>query len=189
MARAEKARPVAVERKACGAVNWMHATRSVRGPAQPIPVRAVKMICSVAQPGRMKAKQIEAMNMMAKVAARGVSRKVLVKGVKKNAVLLTHVFAFCRVPCHGKRREDRCDLVRQLPDSNIPCVVFETDVQDELRCDSIDGGVVDPSLDSKGKSRQPEVWSSGEEDMGNDAVGSTFPFCTMSASDSEVKRG
>jgi len=73
MARAEKARPVAVERKAWGAVNWMHATRSVSGPAQPIPVKAVKMICSVAQPGRMNAKQIEAMNMMAKVAASGVS--------------------------------------------------------------------------------------------------------------------
>jgi len=106
MARAEKARPVAVERKAWGAVNWMHATRSVSGPAQPIPVKAVKMICSVAQPGRMNAKQIEAMNMMAKVAARGVSRGVLVEGVKKNVVLLTHVFELCRIPCYSQRCED-----------------------------------------------------------------------------------
>ena len=73
IALAEKARPVAVERKAWGAVNWMHATSSVSGPAQPIPVKAVKMICSVPQPGLMNAKHIDAMNMMAKVTASGVS--------------------------------------------------------------------------------------------------------------------
>ena len=115
--------------------------------------------------------------------------RVLVEGVKKNAKLLTHVFEFCRVPCHGKRCEDRCNLVRQLTDSNIPCVVFETDVENELWRNGIDGGVVDPSLDGKGESRQPEVGSSGEEDVCDDAVGSTLPFCTMSASESEVMRG
>ena len=73
MARAEKARPVAVDRKACGAVNWMQATRSVSGPEQPMPVKAVKMICSVPQLGLMKAKHMDAMNMMANVTARGVS--------------------------------------------------------------------------------------------------------------------
>ena len=59
------------------------------------------MICSVAQLGRMKAKQIEAMNIMAKVAARGVSKGMLVEGVKENAVLLTHIFELCRIPCHS----------------------------------------------------------------------------------------
>ena len=77
---------------------------------------------------------------------------VLVEGVKKNAMLLTHVFEFCRVPCHGKRCEDRCNFVRQLSNGNIPCVVFETDVQDELWCNGVDGRIIDPSLDSKGES-------------------------------------
>jgi len=188
MARAEKARPVAVERKACGAVNWMHATRSVRGPAQPIPVRAVKMICSVAQLGRMKAKQIEAMNIMAKVAARGVSGGMLVGRMNKDGMGLTHVFVSRCVPCHSKRCEDRRNLVRQLSDGNVPCVVFETDVQDELRCNGVDGGVVDPSLDSKGESRQPEIRSSGEEDVRDDAIRPALPFCTVSASYSESCR-
>lgn len=37
IARAEKARPVAVERYACGAVNCTRATISVRGPLWPSP--------------------------------------------------------------------------------------------------------------------------------------------------------
>ena len=37
IARAEKASPVAVERKACGEVNCTRATRSVRGPDWPMP--------------------------------------------------------------------------------------------------------------------------------------------------------
>lgn len=41
MARAEKARPVAVERKAWGAVNWTAATRRVRGPDWPMPAKRV----------------------------------------------------------------------------------------------------------------------------------------------------
>lgn len=36
-ALAENARPVAVERYACGAVNWTRATSKVRGPDWPIP--------------------------------------------------------------------------------------------------------------------------------------------------------
>ena len=72
MARAEKARPVAVERKACGAVNWMHATSNVSGPAQPMPVNAVKIICSVPQLGRINAKHMDAINIIAKVTASGV---------------------------------------------------------------------------------------------------------------------
>jgi hypothetical protein len=77
IARAEKARPVAVERNAWGAVNWMQATSKVSGPAQPIPVRAVKMSWFVPQEGRMKAKHIEAMNIMPKVNTRGVSSSLL----------------------------------------------------------------------------------------------------------------
>ena len=42
IARAEKANPVAVERKACGAVNWTRATRRVRGPDWPMP--AIKRV-------------------------------------------------------------------------------------------------------------------------------------------------
>jgi len=61
----------------------------------------VKMICSVAQPGRMKAKQIEAMNMMAKVAARGVSGGMLVGVIVKKELYLTHVFELCRIPRHS----------------------------------------------------------------------------------------
>jgi hypothetical protein len=38
-----------------------------------MPVKAVKMICSVPQLGLMKAKHIDAMNMMANVTASGVS--------------------------------------------------------------------------------------------------------------------
>ena len=38
-----------------------------------MPVKAVKMICSVPQLGLMKAKHMDAMNMMANVTARGVS--------------------------------------------------------------------------------------------------------------------
>ena len=83
IARAEKARPVAVERNAWGAVNWTHATSSVRGPAQPIPVSAVKMIWLVPQPGLMKAKQMDAMNMMAKVTARGDSRWMVNEAIKR----------------------------------------------------------------------------------------------------------
>ena len=37
IARAEKARPVAVDRYACGAVNWTSATIRVRGPLWPSP--------------------------------------------------------------------------------------------------------------------------------------------------------
>ena len=37
IARAEKASPVAVERYACGAVNWTSATMSVKGPLWPSP--------------------------------------------------------------------------------------------------------------------------------------------------------
>lgn len=73
IARAENARPVAVERNACGAVNWTHATSRVSGPAQPMPVKAVKMIWAVPQLGRIKAKQIAAMNTMANVTTSGVS--------------------------------------------------------------------------------------------------------------------
>jgi hypothetical protein len=79
IARAEKARPVAVERKAWGAVNWTHATSRVSGPAQPMPVRAVKMIWGVPQLGWMKAKHIVAMNIIEKVTTSGVSAK-LVRG-------------------------------------------------------------------------------------------------------------
>jgi hypothetical protein len=45
----------------------------VSGPEHPMPVKAVKMICSVPQLGLMKAKHMDAMNMMANVTARGVS--------------------------------------------------------------------------------------------------------------------
>ena len=38
-----------------------------------MPVKAVKIICSVPQLGLMKAKHMDAMNMMANVTARGVS--------------------------------------------------------------------------------------------------------------------
>lgn len=44
IARAEKARPVAVERKAWGAENCTQATKRVNGPAVPIPVRTVNAI-------------------------------------------------------------------------------------------------------------------------------------------------
>ena len=73
MARAEKARPVAVERKAWGAVYWIHATRRVKGPAQPMPVRAVKTIWRVPHVGFIKAKQMDAISIIVKVTAKGVS--------------------------------------------------------------------------------------------------------------------
>ena len=41
IARAEKARPVAVERKVCGEVNCTRATRRVRGPDWPIPAAEI----------------------------------------------------------------------------------------------------------------------------------------------------
>jgi len=125
---------------------------------------------------------------MAKVAARGVSGGMLVGRMNKDGMGLTHVFVSRCVPCHSKRCEDRRNLVRQLSDGNVPCVVFETDVQDELRCNGVDGGVVDPSLDSKGESRQPEIRSSGEEDVRDDAIRPALPFCTVSASYSESCR-
>lgn len=42
--RVEKARPVAVERKVWGAVNWTRATRRVKGPDWSMPERMLKSI-------------------------------------------------------------------------------------------------------------------------------------------------
>lgn len=54
IALALKPRPVAVLRYACGAVNWMSATRRVRGPDCPIPARTFKPICAWFQVGVMQ---------------------------------------------------------------------------------------------------------------------------------------
>ncbi|RYP46261.1 hypothetical protein DL769_011406 [Monosporascus sp. CRB-8-3] len=52
-ARAENARPVAVDRYACGAVNCAHATSSVRGPDCPIPASTLSPIWAASQEGWM----------------------------------------------------------------------------------------------------------------------------------------
>jgi hypothetical protein len=51
MARAEKARPVAVERKAWGAVYWMTAGKRVKGPAWPMPAKTFIAIWPLSREG------------------------------------------------------------------------------------------------------------------------------------------
>lgn len=198
MARAEKARPVAVERKACGAVNCTHSTSRVSGPAQPI--RAVKMACGVPQSGRINAKQTTAMNVMANVTTSGVS---IVRSVKEFENIRPykgerkHILKSlsCRPlrDCH--RGEDRCDLVGKLSNRDLPRVVFETKIEYDLWGDGIDCRVVNPSvwcvryedeervlsmmnlpLDSECECGEPEIRACCEEDVSNDAVCASFPF-------------
>jgi hypothetical protein len=55
MARAEKASPVAVERKACGAVYWIAAGRRVSGPAWPMPPKTLMAIWPLSKEGLTQA--------------------------------------------------------------------------------------------------------------------------------------
>lgn len=68
-----------------------------------------------------------------------------------------------------------------MADGYGPGVVFKSDVENELGCHSVNGRVVDPAFDGEGKGGKPEVGARGKEDMGDDAVASSFPFWDWSA--------
>jgi hypothetical protein len=57
-----------------------------------------------------------------------------------------------------------------LANSDIPRIILEPNVENELWCNGIDGGVVDPPLDSEGKRGKPKVWSGGKEDVRDNAI-------------------
>ncbi len=53
--------------------------------------------------------------------------------------------------------EQSHEVVRQLPDRDFPGIGLESEVEDDLGRDAVDGAVEQPALDGKGKDRQGEV--------------------------------
>ena len=94
----------------------------------------------------------------------------------------------------GNAEEQDCNVIRQLPDRDAPGVVLETEIQRYLRHYAVHGAVEDPSaycellgfwvkdasgygpFDSERKDGKRKVRTVLEEDMGHEAVASTFPF-------------
>jgi hypothetical protein len=88
--------------------------------------------------------------MTEKVATRGVSvSSKLIRCVCFRAVEgwggRTEIFVLCCIPRNDCYNKYEGNLVHQLADGNVPRVVFEAEVEDDLRCDGVDGGVVNPS--------------------------------------------
>jgi hypothetical protein len=58
----------------------------------------------------------------------------------------------------------------------VPGVTLEPEIQDDLWCDRVDGGIEDPSFNPERKSREEEVGTILEEDMRDNTVTSPFPL-------------
>ena len=65
----------------------------------------------------------------------------------------------------------------ELADGDVPRRRLEAEVEDYLGRDAIDGAVEEPALDGEGEDREGEVGRAFEEDVGDEAVGASFPFC------------
>lgn len=57
----------------------------------------------------------------------------------------TQVLVFRRPPSDSQRGKDRCYFIRQLSNRNVPRVIFEAEVENDLRCHRVDGRVENPT--------------------------------------------
>jgi len=81
-----------------------------------------------------------------------------------------------RIQGDDQRQDEDDALVRQLADGNVPRVVLKAEVQDNLRYDGVDGTVEDPSFDGKSEVGEGKVLVRPEEDVGDEAIGTTLPL-------------
>jgi hypothetical protein len=74
-----------------------------------------------------------------------------------------------------------CYIESELTDGNPPSGVLESQVKHDLRGDTVDRTVEEPSLNSKCEDRQGEVWGSFEENMCDQAITSSPPLIQAEA--------
>jgi hypothetical protein len=73
------------------------------------------------------------------------------KDDKRNEKGILEILEVTGVAREDERENQDGALKRQLPDGNIPRVILESEIQDDLGHNGVDSTVEDPALDGKGK--------------------------------------